>query len=148
MSISLCVGVSTRCTADAAYRWVADGWSQHHPLWDDGVVRASLPTPATAGARGTDTRRFFGRLSTSAFEVVTADPPSRLVLRDEPGQWALTRTYTFTPSSDGGSRVSLQFDMQLRALPLRVLRPVLAPVISRQVRRTVRELGALLDDLA
>jgi hypothetical protein len=136
--------VVTRADPEVAYAFVADGSAVNHPRWDAGIVRVDLAGPVVPGARGSEVRRFLGRESTIRFAVLAAERPARLVLREEPGTWNLTRTYRFEPAPGGGTRLSLDFDMTPRARVFRVLFPALRPLIHRQVRATVDRLGAVL----
>ena len=130
----------------AAYGFVADGYAANHPRWDAGIVRVDLAGPVVEGARGSEVRRFLGRETVTCFTVVAADRPVRLVLRDDPATWELTRTYRFDPVPDGGTRLSLQFDMAPRSRLFRLAFPVVVPLIRRQVRATIGHLGTVLAD--
>ena len=138
------VSVDVPVAPAEAYGFVADGYAQNHPRWDEGIVRVDLAGPVRPGARGSEVRRFLGRDGVTRFTVVAADRPGRLVLRDDPATWELTRTYRFDPAPDRGTRLSLHFDMTPRAPLFRLAFPVVGPLVRRQVRATVARLGALL----
>lgn len=131
--------------ADAAYAFVADGYFQNHRRWDKGLADlVDLGSgPMAPGRRGREVRRFLGE-QTTEFEVVAAEPGRRLVLRDEPGVWSLTRTYAFEPRA-GGSTVTFLFDMAPRAAWFRVVHPLARLAIAAQVRRNMGRLQALLE---
>ena len=132
---------------EEVYGFVADGYAANHPRWDEGIVAVDVQGPVQPGARGSESRRFLGRTSTTHFEVLAADRPSRLVLRNEPAVWALTRTYQIVALGAAGTRLTLTFDMQPRALGFRLAYPLVRPLLRRQVRTTVRHLGQVLEQL-
>ena len=138
------VSVDVPLDPGAVYGFVADRYAENHPRWDAGIVRVDLAGPVRPGIRGSEVRRFLGRERVTRFTVLAADRPGRLVLRDDPATWELTRTYRFDPTPDGGTRLSLQFDMAPRARLFRLGFPVLGPLIRRQVRATTGRLGVLL----
>lgn len=127
------------------YRFIADGYAENHPRWDAGIVAVELEDLVQAGARGSESRRFLGRASTTHFEVVAAERPSRLVLRNDPAVWALTRTHRIVTLEPARTRLSLTFDMQPHALWFRLVYPLVRPMLRRQVRATVRKLGNVLE---
>ena len=138
------VAVTVPVPPAAAFAFVADGYAENHPRWDTGIVRADLATPVRPGARGSEVRRFLGRDRVTSFTVLAADRPDRLVLRDDPAIWELTRTYRFQPAPGGGTQLSLHFDMTPRARLFRLVYPLVGPLIGRQVRATVARLGDVL----
>ena len=127
------------------YAFIADGYAVNHPRWDAGIVAVELEDLVQPGTRGSECRRFLGRTSTTHFEVVAAERPSRLVLRDDPAVWALTRTYRIVALGPARTRLSLTFDMRPRALGFRLVYPLVRPLLRRQVRTTVRNLGDVLE---
>lgn len=142
---SFCVRVRTPVDPATAYRFVADGYADNHPRWDDDVVAVHLDGPVRPGVRGSEVRRFLGRDRTTRFEVLAADPPRRLVLRDDPAVWELTRTYEFAPDDTGGTRLSLDFAMTPRSALFRLAyRLGVGRLIRGQVQSTVHHLGRVL----
>lgn len=138
------VSVDIAVPPESVYRFIADDYAVNHPRWDPGIVHVDLDGPVRPGVRGRETRRFLGRTSTTRFEALVAEPPSRLVLRDEPAIWALTRTYDIVRLGPAATRLTLMFDMQPRALGFRLAYPLIRPLLRRQVRATVEHLGEVL----
>ena len=139
------VSVDVAAAPEAVYRFVADEYADNHPRWDADIVAVQLDGLVRAGARGCETRRFGPRAVTTRFEVLAAERPSRLVLRDEPAAWALTRTYEICRLGPESARLTLVFDMQPRALAFRLAYPLVRRLLRRQVRATVNRLGRLVE---
>lgn len=136
----LTVNFTVTTPPSAAFDYMVTDYFAHHPLWDPGVV-ATEPLdegPMRPGLRGEETRRFLGS-RTTRFTVVAVEPGQRLVLRDEPGVWELTRIYEFTPDQRG-TAVTFHFDMTPRARWFRLLHPAVRPLIDRQVRTNMERL--------
>lgn len=92
--------------------------------------------------RGKEVRRFLGTQVTT-FRVAEYEPHRRFSLQDDPGVWALERTYEIEPRHDG-ALVTFVFDMLPRARWFRLLHPLVRGVIQRQVRANMNRLQALL----
>ena len=77
------------------------------PEWDPGVVRARRldPGPIGCGSRFEVTVRFLGRELPLTYEIVTYEPPRRLVLRARSDSFESRDELHFTPRA-GGTRVS------------------------------------------
>jgi uncharacterized protein YndB with AHSA1/START domain len=74
--------------------------------------------------------------------ITTYDRPSRLVL-EATGKPDLTIAYTFTPTGEG-TQLESEFDFRPKGA-LRLLFPLLAPVIRRDVPKQYASLSALCD---
>jgi hypothetical protein len=126
-----------------AFEFVAEGFFENHHRWDPAVEMVKDGAgPVAVGTRGRETRRFLGRQVVQV-EITELARPGRFALRNVDGPFELDRGYTFEPVP-GGTLIRFTFRMRPRPLPLRLLFPLLAPTIARQVRTNIGRLSDLL----
>jgi len=126
------------CPPEEAFDMVAD--MRNETRWHSRVSSAELQSaePVELGSR------FAIVNGGSPYEVTitTYDRPSRLVF-EASGNPDLTIAYTFTPAG-GGTDLESDFDFRPRGV-LKVLFPLLAPVIRRNVPKQYASLKALCE---
>jgi uncharacterized protein YndB with AHSA1/START domain len=126
------------CPPEQVFDLVAD--MRNETQWSSRVTSAQLQTgePIEVGSR------FSIVNGGTPYDVLitTYDRPSRLVF-EASGNPDLTLAYTFTPSGDG-TNVESDFDFRPKGM-LRLLFPLLAPVIRRDVPKQYASLKALCE---
>ena len=126
------------CPPEQVFDTLAD--LRNDTQWNTRVSTAELRSPESIG-RGS---RFAIVNGGTPYDVTitTYDRPSRLVL-EASGKPDLTIAYTFTPTSDG-TQLDSDFDFRPSGV-LRLLFPLFAPVIRRDVPRQYASLKALCE---
>ena len=126
------------CPPEQVFDTLAD--LRNETQWNARVSRAELRSPEPIGPGS----RFAIVNGGTPYDVTisTYDRPSRLVL-EASGKPDLTIAYTFTPTREGTDLES-DFDFRPRGV-LKVLFPLLAPVIRRDVPKQYASLKALCE---
>lgn len=134
-------------SVETVWRYVAEGYFEHHSSWDPAVVEMVKLTsgPVAAGTRGREVRRFAGRQA-AGFTVTDAAEPTRLALSSTSGPFALDRTYEFKPDG-AGCTVSFSFDMRPKAA-MRLAFPLLRRTIAAQVKANIGRLPSAVREAA
>ena len=109
-----------------------------------GDHRADEPHARTGGRRHQGDRGapVHGQQSAD-FEVTEFEPGRRFAFTNTSGPFALDRTFSFE-ASDRGTKLSFDFDMTPRILPVRMLFPLVNKTIASQVRSNIGNLEKLL----
>ena len=87
--------------------------------------------PVTVGSRMAFDAGFLGRQLAYTYEVVDLEPGRRLVMRTADGPFPMETTYTWEPTDDGATRMTLRN----RGRPSGFAR-ITAPVVAAAMRRT------------
>ena len=126
------------------FDFVAAGFFEHHPLWDPAITELTnhTPGPVGVGTKGTEVRRFLGKQSAD-FEVVEFEPGRRFAFTNTSGPLALDRTFSFE-ASVRGTKLSFDFDVTPKPLPMKLLFPLVSKRIASQVRTKIGNLEKLL----
>ena len=126
------------CPAEEVFDLLAD--LRNDTQWNSRVSRAELRSPEPIGLGS----HFAIVNGGTAYDVTitTYDRPSRLVF-EATGKPDLTIACTFTPTGDG-TELESDFDFRPRGA-LRVVFPLLAPVIRRDVPKQYASLKALCE---
>lgn len=82
----------------------------HAPQWYANIVSVRWRTepPLAVGSRMDFVARFLGRTLAYTYEVVELVPGERLVMRTSKGPFPMETTYTWEPTSDGHTRMTLR----------------------------------------
>jgi uncharacterized protein YndB with AHSA1/START domain len=117
------------------------------PRWyaNIGSVEWETPPPVTVGSRLAFVARFLGRRLAYTYEVVELQRNERLVMRTAQGPFPMETTYTWSPTAEGGTRMTLR-----NAGTPSGFVGVAAPLVARQIRRATTAdlalLKAILED--
>ena len=117
----------------------------HAPEWYVNIreVTWQTPPPVAVGSRMDFVARFLGRRLAYTYEVVELVPGERLVMRTADGPFPMETTYTWEPSGEGATRMTLRN----RGNPSGFA-GMAAPVMERSMRRaTSKDLARLKDIL-
>jgi hypothetical protein len=121
------------CPPTTAFDLMAD--VRNLPSWNEGASRAELLTeePIGPGTRFVTVDR--GQEMTS--EVTTYERPGCIDFDVTSRFMDVGSTFTFTPA-DGGTRLAIEFEPRPKGV-MRVLFPLLSPVIRRDLRTQHRK---------
>lgn len=111
------------------------------PRWYVNIETVEWETtpPLAVGSRMAFVARFLGRRLAYTYEITELVPDQRLVMRTAQGPFPMETTYTWQPTDDGGTHMTLRN----RGTPAGFSRLV-APFMSRAVRRAnCKDLAAL-----
>ena len=102
------------------------------PEWYSNIRSVELltPPPIAVGSRMAFVATFLGRRLEYTYEVVELEPGRRLVMRTADGPFPLETTYTWEPTGDGATRMTLRN----RGRPSGFAR-VAAPAMAAAMRR-------------
>ena len=102
------------------------------PEWYSNIrsVEWLTPPPAGVGSRMAFVATFLGRRLAYTYEVVDLEPGRRLVMRTADGPFPMETTYTWEPTDDGATRMTLRN----RGRPSGFAR-VTAPAMTAAMRR-------------
>jgi uncharacterized protein YndB with AHSA1/START domain len=126
---------------EAVFRIVSD--PETYPRWNSAVnaVHALGTTTGTPAYR-MERRLPTGRVE-NLLEVLSATPPSEVVIRSSDGPTPFTYRYTLR-EANGGTELALAADVELEGLP-RLLGPLAAAMVKRGVDENLAALKNLLE---
>ena len=102
------------------------------PRWYENIesVDRDESRPVEAGLRATFVAHFLGRRLEYAYELTELVPGERLVMRTAQGPFPMETTYTWDPTADGATLMTLRNQGEPRGFS-----KVAAPFLARAVRR-------------
>jgi uncharacterized membrane protein len=114
------------------------------PTWYMNIkaVEWKTPPPVRVGSQVAFVAQFLGRQLAYTYEVVEFTRGERLVMRTAEGPFPMETTYTWEPTAEGGTRMTLRN----RGTPSG-FSSVMAPFMARAVRRANRKDLAALKQL-
>jgi uncharacterized protein YndB with AHSA1/START domain len=141
--LEVVVDVTVPSPVEDVWRYVVEGYFEHHASWDPAIVGMEKLTdgPVAVGTRGREVRRFGGR-QVAEFEVTDVSPLERFAFRNTSGPFAVDRSYEI---ADRGGSTAVRFTFRMRPKgAMRVLFPLVKATIGRQVRANIERLAALV----
>jgi uncharacterized protein YndB with AHSA1/START domain len=110
---------------------------ERHGEWQSQIVSSTRETagPTGVGTRATDVRRVPGRTQSVTYEITEHDPPRRVTFKGVNGPVRPVGTVTVESFGEGGSKVTLELDLQGNGL----LGAIIAPLARSQARKQVPE---------
>jgi uncharacterized protein YndB with AHSA1/START domain len=110
---------------------------ERHGEWQSAIVSSKRETdgPTGVGTRATDVRRVPGRTQSVTYEITEHDPPRKVAFRGLNGPVRPSGTVTVEPAGEGGSKVTIELDLQGHGL----LGAILAPLARSQAAKQVPE---------
>ncbi len=130
---------------DEVFDYVARGYVENHPKWDDGCVtsRQTSDGPLDVGSTGVEERRDGGRPATYDFRI-TALEQGRLMAIDAESKEALfSMSYTFE-DQDGETIVTAAPRMRMKGLG-RFIEPLIAGNFRKQLDERMAEMKRLAE---
>lgn len=116
------------------------------PAWYANIesVRWETEPPLAIGSVVAFVARFLGRRLEYTYDVVELVPDERLVMRTAAGPFPMETTYTWAPTPDGGTHMTLRNRGEPAGFS-RLAAPVMAPAMRRANRRDLARLEAILE---
>ena len=116
------------------------------PEWYANIdsVEWQTPPPARVGSKVAFVARFLGRRLAYTYELVELVPGECLVMRTAQGPFPMETTYTWRPSDDGATRMTLRN----RGAPSgfsKLVAPFMAAAIRRANRKDLAALRRILE---
>jgi hypothetical protein len=141
--LSVAVDVAVDRPPDDVWRYVVEGYFDHHSSWDPAIVEMVKLTPGeiAVGTRGREVRRF-GAKQAADFEVTALVRPERFSFRNTSGPFAVERSYRLRPA-DRGTVLSFSFEMRPKGV-MHLLFPLLRNTIAAQVRANIARIPTLV----
>jgi uncharacterized protein YndB with AHSA1/START domain len=115
------------------------------PEWYNNIesVEWETPPPATVGSKVAFVARFLGRRLAYTYEVIDIVPGERLVMRTAQGPFPMETTYTWSPTADGGTRMTLRNRGEPAGFS-RAMAPFMKPAMERTNRKDLANLRRIL----
>jgi uncharacterized membrane protein len=116
----------------------------HAPEWYVNIksVEWKTPPPVRVGSKVAFVAEFIGRRMAYTYEIVELVPGQRMVMRTVEGPFPMETTYTWEPTTTGGTRMTLRN----RGTPAGFSKWA-APLMAAAMRRANRKDLALLKDI-
>lgn len=108
------------------------------------AVEWQTPPPVTVGSRVAFVASFLGRRLAYTYEVVELVPGGRMVMRTAEGPFPMETTYTWEPTADGFTRMTLRN----RGIPTgfsKLMAPIMAKAMRRANEKDLATLKKLLE---
>ena len=116
------------------------------PEWYANIESAEWKTdpPLRVGTVVAFVARFLGRRLAYDYEFVELVPRERLVMRTAQGPFPMETTYTWAPTSSGGTHMTLRNRGDPSGFS-RLLAPLMAPAMRRANRKDLSKLKSILE---
>lgn len=116
------------------------------PRWYANIESVEWQTapPLQVGSAVAFVARFLGRRLEYTYDIVELVPTERLVMRTAEGPFPMETTYTFSPNSDGGTRMTLRNRGEPSGFS-KLAAPLMTPAMRRANRKDLRALKAILE---
>lgn len=119
---------------------------ENAPGWYANIKTVSWESqpPLAVGSRLAFRARFLGRDLNYVYEFTQLDPGTKLVMRTAQGPFPMQTTYTWADADGSSTRMSLRNTGDPTGFS-RLLRPVVAPMMRRAMRKDLARLKQLLE---
>jgi uncharacterized membrane protein len=107
-------------------------------------VAWETPPPLAVGSRLAFVARFMGRRLEYTYEIAELEPGRKLVMRTAQGPFPMETTYTWAPTGDGRTRMTLRNRGEPSGFS-RVAAPLMAAAMRRANRNDLRALKTRLE---
>lgn len=116
------------------------------PEWYANIESAEWKTdpPLRVGTVVAFVARFLGRRLAYDYEFVELVPRERLVMRTAQGPFPMETTYTWAPTSSGGTHMTLRNRGEPSGFS-KLLAPLMAPAMRRANRKDLSRLKSILE---
>jgi uncharacterized protein YndB with AHSA1/START domain len=116
------------------------------PEWYANIrsVQWRTPPPVAVGSRMDFVASFLGRRLAYTYEVAELEPGRRLVMRTADGPFPMETTYTWEPTADGGTRMTLRNRGRPSGFAA-VAAPAMAAAMRRATTADLARLARLLE---
>jgi hypothetical protein len=116
------------------------------PAWYANIESVEWKTepPLRVGSIVGFVARFLGRRLAYDYEIVDLVPGERLVMRTAEGPFPMETTYTWTPTTDHGTHMTLRNNGEPAGFS-KLLAPLMAPAMRRANRKDLAALKSILE---
>ncbi len=116
------------------------------PEWYVNIQSVEWQTdrPVQVGSRVAFVAQFLGRRLAYTYEFVELEPGRRLVMRTAQGPFPMETTYTFQPTDDGGTRMTLRNRGQPAGFG-KVMAPMMAMAMRKANEKDLASIKAILE---
>lgn len=116
------------------------------PEWYANIASVEWKTdpPLAVGSSVAFVARFLGRRLAYTYDVVDLVPCERLVMRTAEGPFPMETTYTWAPTSSGGTHMTLRNRGEPAGFS-RLTAPFMSPAMRRANRKDLANLKTLLE---
>ena len=116
------------------------------PEWYANIKSVDWKTlpPVQVGSAMTFVAKFLGRRLEYTYELVEFVPGERLVMRTGQGPFPMETTYTWAPTADGGTRMTLRNRGEPAGFS-KLVAPLMAPAMRRANRKDLGKLRSILE---
>jgi uncharacterized protein YndB with AHSA1/START domain len=116
------------------------------PKWYVNIesVEWKTPSPLGVGSRLAFVAQFLGRRLAYTYEIVELVPEERLVMRTAEGPFPMETTYTWEPTGEGGTRMTLGNRGKPNGFS-KLATPLMAAAMRRANRKDLQRLKAVLE---
>lgn len=144
MAVDVLTEVVIDRPADVVAAYAAD--PSNAPEWYANIksVEWKTPPPIEIGSRLAFVAHFLGRRLAYTYEIVELIPGERLVMRTKEGPFPMETTYTWEPSGEGRTRMTLRNRGEPSGFA-RIGGAMMAAAMRRANRRDLTRLKALLE---
>lgn len=133
---------------EQVFAYVARGYVENHPKWDDGCVSSTQTSdgPLAVGSTGVEVRNDGGREATYDFTITALDEGRLMALEAESKEALFWFSYTFEDRAEE-TVVTAAPRMKMKGLG-RLLEPLIAGNFRKQLHARVAEMKRLAESEA
>lgn len=119
---------------------------ENAPEWYENIrsIEWETPAPVALGSRMRFVARFLGRELVYTYEVVELEPGRRLVMRTAQGPFPMETSYTWEPSGEGSTRMTLRNRGEPAGFT-KLIAPFMTAAVRRATRKDLANLRRLLE---
>lgn len=130
---------------EEVFDFVARGYVENHPKWDDGCVSSNknADAPLVVGSTGVEVRNDGGREATYDFTITALEEGRVMALEAESKEALFWMSYTFE-GRDGETVVTAAPRMKMKGLG-RLIEPLIAGNFRKQLDARVAEMKRLAE---
>ena len=144
MSVDVVTEIDIDTPVETVAAYAAD--PTNAPEWYANIESAEWKTdpPLRVGTVVAFVARFLGRRLAYDYEFVELVPRERLVMRTAQGPFPMETTYTWAPTSSGGTHMTLRNRGEPSGFS-KLLAPLMAPAMRRANRKDLSRLKSILE---
>ncbi len=137
--------VRVRRPAPVVYDRIASHSWTNEPAWEPEVLGVQPDDGGLrVGGRVAMTRRDFGKVATTTYEITALEPGRRLAVRHLDGPMNFALEFLVTPASTESADVRVTVDIGLRGA-MRLMTPVFAVMSGRQTARIAAQMAEAIE---
>ena len=144
MAVDVVTDIVINRPRDQVAAFAAD--PSHAPEWYVNIrsVEWLTPPPVSVGSRVAFVAQFLGRRLAYTYQIVEFEAGRRIVMRTAEGPFPMETTYTWSSTTDGATRMTLQNRGEPAGFS-RLVAPFMASAMRRANRKDLARLKRLLE---